>query len=57
MMLARFTEEQIVQIVQEADKSPVVEVAMRHGVSEPSIYVWRKKFVDMGTDGVKRLKY
>ena len=25
-------------------------------MSEPSIYAWRKKFDDMGTDDVKRLK-
>jgi putative transposase len=56
MKRARFTDEQIVRILQEADKSPVVEVAKRHGVSEPSIYAWRKKFGDMGTDDVKRLK-
>jgi len=30
--------------------------AKRHGVSEPSIYAWRKKFGDLGTDDVKRLK-
>jgi putative transposase len=34
----------------------VAEVAKRYGVSEPSIYAWRKKFGDMGTDDVKRLK-
>ena len=56
MKRARFTDEQIVRILQEADKSPVVEVAKRHGVSEPSIYAWRKKFGYMGTDDVKRLK-
>ena len=31
-------------------------VAKRHGVSEASIYVWRKRFGDMGTDDVKRLR-
>ncbi len=56
MKRARFTDEQIVRILQEADKSPVVEVAKRHGVSEPSIYAWRKKVGDMGSDDVKRLK-
>ena len=56
MKRARFTDEQIVRILQEADKSPVVEVAKRHGVSEPSIYAWRKKFGDLGTGDVKRLK-
>ncbi len=56
MKRTRFTDEQIVRILQEADRAPVAEVAKRHGVSEPSIYAWRKKFGDMNTDDVKRLK-
>ena len=56
MKRARFTDEQIVRILLEADRSPVAEVAKRHGVSEPSIYAWRKKFGDMVTDDVRRLK-
>jgi len=56
MKRSRFTDEQIVRILQEADKDPVAEVAKRHRVSEPSIYAWRKKFGDLGTDDVKRLK-
>ncbi len=56
MKRSRFTDEQIVRILQEADKDPVAEVAKRHGVSEPSIYAWRKKFGELGTDDVKRLK-
>ena len=56
MKRSRFTDEQIVRILQEADKDPVAEVAKRHGVSEPSVYAWRKKFGDLGTDDVKRLK-
>lgn len=31
-------------------------MAKRHGVSEATIYVWRKKFGSMETDEVKRLK-
>lgn len=38
------------------EKSLVVEIPKRHEVSEPSIYAWRKKFCDMGTDDVKSLK-
>jgi len=56
MKRARFSDEQIVRILQEVDRSPIAEVAKRHGVSEPSIYRWRKKFSDLGTDDVKRLK-
>ena len=56
MKRARFSDEQIVQILQEADRSPIAEVAKLHGVSEPSIYSWRKKFGDLGANDVKRLK-
>ncbi len=56
MKRARFTDEQIVRILQETDRSPVAEVAKRHGVSESSISAWRKKFGDIGTDDVRRLQ-
>lgn len=56
MKRSRFTDEQIVRILQKADKDPVAEVAKRYGVSELSIYAWHKKFGDLGTDDVKRLK-
>ena len=56
MKRARLSDEQIVRILQKADRSPIAEVAKRHGVNEPSIYSWRKKFGDLGTDDVKRLK-
>lgn len=32
------------------------EVAKRHGVSEATIYIWRKKYGSMETSEVKRLK-
>lgn len=34
----------------------MAEVAKRHGVSEATIYIWRKKYGSMETDEVKRLK-
>jgi putative transposase len=43
MNRARFTDEQIVRILQEADRSPVAEVAKRHGVSEPCYRYEAKK--------------
>ena len=56
MKKARYSEEQIVRILREADRDPVAEVAKRHGVSEQSIYGWRKRFGEFGVDEVRRLK-
>ena len=56
MKKTRLSDEQIVRILREADQFPVSEVAKRHGVSEPSIYAWRKRFGAMEDQDVKRLK-
>jgi putative transposase len=56
MKKARFTEEKMVTILREADKSTVAEVARKHKISEQTIYVWKRRFGALQPADVKRLR-
>ena len=55
MKKSRCSEEQMVAILREAERSSVTEVAKRHKVSEQTIYVWRQRFGKLELADVKHL--
>ena len=53
----RYTEEQIIGFLREADEGVAVkELCRRHGFSEGSYYAWRGKFGGMDVSDAKRLR-
>ena len=57
-MKKRCTEEQIVGILRAADtgEKTIAEVARQHGVSEPTIYGWRRKYGGLEQAEVRHLR-
>ncbi len=53
----RFTEEQIIRILHEAERGQTVaEVCRQHNCSEQSFYRWKAKFGGMEVSDAKRLR-
>ncbi len=57
MKRSRFTETQIIAILNEADAGmPVKEVCRKHGISDATYYNWKSKYGGMSASELKRLR-
>lgn len=57
MRKSRFTEEQIIAILQEQERGlTTAEVCRKHGVSQPTFYKWKAKFGGMEVSEARKLK-
>lgn len=58
MKLKRFSEEQIIRILNEADKGTktIQDLCRQHGVTEQTYYRWRRKYAGMDISEVQQLR-
>jgi putative transposase len=56
-MKKRYTDEQIIGFLkQAAEGAPIKELCRKHGFSDASFYLWRRRFGGMDVPDAKRLR-
>lgn len=56
MRKTRFSDEQIIKILREAEQSSVAAASKKFGVSTASVYAWRKRFHGVDIKDAKRIR-
>lgn len=56
-MKKRYTDEQIIAFLKQAEAgTPIKELCRKHGFSDASFYLWRRRFSGMNVPDAKRLR-
>jgi len=56
MRKSRFSDEQILAILKEAERGKVTEVIRRHGIAQKTYYNWKAKYGGLELSEARRLK-